>query len=188
MRLRVAVVAGLLTGVLGCADVTTDVARDPVGSTQQQLVVSRDQLPLNHFQFFGSHNSYKQAIPPERLELLRQVNPQAALGLEYWHIPLSEQLAMGLRVLELDIFYDPQQTLFGLGGEFPVLHVQNLDTASHCADLTECIEQILLWSAANPDHEPVLISFNAKSDVIDQPGLSCQRLSMLRPGGHWMPP
>ena len=80
------------------------------------------------------------------------------------------QLNQGLRVLELDVFYDPQQRLFKSGGIFPVLHVQNIDTASHCANLRECLGEVADWSRIHSGHEPVLVSFNAKTQVIDQPG------------------
>ncbi len=157
----------LLFALFGCVDVNTNVQRsDSLG----RLVVSVEQLPLSSFQFFGSHNSYKTEIEPKVLEQLRSVNPQAALGLDYWHEPLDAQLDLGLRVLELDVFYDPEGTLFSREGPFPVLHVQTIDTGSHCAYLAQCIAQINAWRALNPNHEPLLISFNAKTDVIDQPG------------------
>lgn len=163
---------GALFGVLwlslaGCVDVHTNVLRtDSSGGP----LVSPDQLPLNSFQFYGSHNSYKTEIAPRVMQQLRSVNPAAASGLDYWHEPLADQLDLGLRVLELDVFYDPEGRLFERGGTFPVLHVQTIDTGSHCAFLAECIDQINAWSELNPGHEPLLISFNAKTDAIDQPG------------------
>lgn len=158
-----------LTSLVGCVSVNTDVSSN-FPSTRSQDVVSPEQLPLNQFQFFGSHNSYKTALPAAVLEQLRQVNPQAAISLEYWHAPIDEQLDSGLRVLEFDVFYDPQQRLFELGGEFPVLHVQNLDTGSHCPNLRACMDSVVRWTEVHPDHEPIMISFNAKTDVIDRPG------------------
>lgn len=167
--LRVVICICGVLGLSGCVAVDTNVSRNASSNTTG-LLVSAEQLPLNHFQFFGSHNSYKTAIPGATLAQLRAANPRAALALEYWHAPLNEQLDAGLRVLEFDVFYDPQQRLFKQGGVFPVLHVQNLDTGSHCANLGECIASVVDWSKANPDHEPLMISFNAKTDVIDQPG------------------
>lgn len=158
----------LLT-LAACVSVETNVLRGDSTVASNPFAAS-DQLPLNHLQFFGSHNSYKKPMAVAAQEQLRAINPQAALGLEYWHAPLAEQLDLGVRVLELDVFYDPQEKLFGRGGDFPVLHVQNIDTNSHCAELFDCIEQINLWSQINPSHEPLLLSFNAKTAVIDQPG------------------
>ena len=175
-RLVVAAVF-VLTMVSGCVAVNTNVSRDDrlnQGLATDQL--SPEQLPLNYFQFFGSHNSYKTAISDPLMDQLRALNPKAALALEYWHEPLADQLDLGVRVLELDVFYDPEfadpaKALFGQGGAFPVLHVQNLDTGSHCAHLAICMEQILSWARHAPGHEPLLISFNAKTQEIDYPGL-----------------
>ncbi len=166
-------VSVLTFGLGGCSAVRSS---EVSGSgLVEQVWISPEQIPLNHFQFFGSHNSYKTAMSEQALALLRAENPEAALALEYWHDPLATQLDFGLRVLELDVFYDPQQRLFERGGPFPVLHVQNLDTGSHCAWLLECLEQVIAWSTLNPDHEPILISFNAKTDAIGRPGFTVPR-------------
>lgn len=156
----------VLVLLAGCVRVDVNV----VGELPAERLLAQEQLPLNYFQFYGSHNSYKQAMSAEAMAQLQAINPQAAIALEYWHEPLAAQLDLGLRVLELDVFYDPQARLFGKAGDFPVLHVQNLDTNSHCAELFECMEQINRWAEFNPAHEPLLISFNAKTDVIEQPG------------------
>ena len=136
-----------------------------------------DDLRLNDIQVLGSHNSYKQAMAPERMTALREANPELAESLDYWHLPIAEQLDLGLRKLEIDIFYDPGGRLFqrhrteaGGVSDFPVLHVQNLDDRSHCANLLECLAELVTWSAAHPRHLPVFVSFNAKDDVIDRPG------------------
>jgi len=134
-------------------------------------------LHLNDVQLLGSHNSYKQSMAPERMAALREVNPDLARALDYQHPPLAEQLDLGLRKLELDVFYDPAGALFdrartpdGARSAFPVLHVQNLDDRSHCANLLHCLAQIRTWSQAHPRHLPLFMSFNAKDAVVDQPG------------------
>lgn len=93
--------------------------------------------------------------------LLAWSNEDAAKALEYVRIPLSQQLDLGLRKLELDVFYQPQS------GEFPVGHIRLIDMNSHCATLRLCLEQLVRWSLAYPDHQPISISFNAKDQVID---------------------
>lgn len=135
------------------------------------------ELQLNDIQLLGSHNSYKQAMAPERMAALREVNPDLARALDYRHPPLDEQLNLGLRKLELDVFYDPEGTLFdrarapdGALSAFPVLHVQNLDDRSHCANLLHCLAQIRAWADVHPRHLPLFVSFNAKDAVVDQPG------------------
>ncbi|MCZ6619013.1 MAG: Ca2+-dependent phosphoinositide-specific phospholipase C [Gammaproteobacteria bacterium] len=141
------------------------------------------QLRLNEIQVIGSHNSYKLAMAPERFVALQRTNPELAASLEYWHVPLNEQLDSGLRKLELDVFYDPDNSLFGKkpdqsaahsashsAGQFAVLHVQSLDDRSSCATLTICLRIIRRWSDTHPRHVPIVISINAKDTVYDTPG------------------
>lgn len=130
---------------------------------------------MNEIQVLGSHNSYKLAMPAETFQALSRRNPETARALEYTHLPLTEQLDLGVRKLELDVFYDPDGSLFpgrttASGSRFPVLHVQNLDDRSTCPDLLTCLREVAAWSAAHPDHVPVFLSFNAKDEAIDQPG------------------
>lgn len=136
--------------------------------------VAGEDLRLNEIQVLGSHNSYKQSMAAENFAALSVQNPPVAASLEYTHLPITEQLDLGIRKLELDVFYDPDGALFpGIattGSQFPVLHVQNLDDRSSCPDLLACLEEISGWSERHPDHVPIFISFNAKDSVIDQPG------------------
>ena len=147
---------------------------------------------LNDLQSIGSHNSYKRAIPATELALIRLSSKQAAVELDYAHIPLGEQLDLGMRQLELDVYYDPVGGRYalpllpklagniGAGGSFDpsgltapgfkVFHVQDLDVRSHCVRFVECLAQITAWSTHHPDHTPILILLNAKQDNIDVPG------------------
>jgi hypothetical protein len=73
-----------------------------------QIVLSESidiDININHIQFVGSHNSYKQAMPDGFVKQLMKVNPEVMESLEYEHIPLAEQLDLGIRKLELDVFY-----------------------------------------------------------------------------------
>jgi hypothetical protein len=131
-------------------------------------------LRLNEIQVLGSHNSYKLAMSAENFAALMARDPEAARSLEYTHLSLTAQLDLGIRKLELDVFYDPLGELFPgrvtSGSAFPVLHVQNLDDRSNCPDLLSCLTEIRRWSLAHSEHVPIFISFNAKDAVIDQPG------------------
>lgn len=120
-----------------------------------------DQLTINQLQFVGSHNSYKLMMSDEFKATLEQSNPTAARALEYAHIPLSEQLDLGIRKLELDIFVGEDLASFAVG------HVQLIDMNSHCASLSLCLSRIRQWSDAHPQHVPLWISFNAKDTPID---------------------
>jgi hypothetical protein len=147
----------------------------------------RDGLRLNQVQLLGSHNSYKLPMPEERLAALGEIDTSLAQSLDYGHVPLAQQLGLGLRKLELDVFYDPRGSLFerarvpdtastrraGVAlsaSAFPVLHVQNLDDVSVCVNLLHCLAELVAWSAEHPHHLPVFVSFNAKDDVIGRPG------------------
>jgi hypothetical protein len=93
--------------------------------------------------------------------MLQQSNPTAARSLEYAHIPLPEQLDLGVRKLELDIFVSDNAERFIVG------HVQLIDMSSSCSSLSLCLSQIRTWSDAHPQHVPIWISFNAKDSPID---------------------
>ena len=151
-------------------------------------------VKINQLQVIGSHNSYKQAIEPALLQVLMARDSSRFLSQDYSHLPLQEQLALGLRKLEIDVVHDPQGGHFAkpLGIEllkqngleslpydeagqmqkpgFKVLHVQDLDFRSHCLTLTDCLQEIKNWSETHQNHLPIAISFNVKTDTIDRPG------------------
>ncbi|MEM9573577.1 MAG: Ca2+-dependent phosphoinositide-specific phospholipase C [Pseudomonadota bacterium] len=143
---------------------------------------------MNEMQAIGSHNSYKLAIPPNELAILAERSPKWGAALDYAHIALFEQLELGMRQLELDVFYDPvggryvdpllprmvgaaigNQTSLNEPG-FKVMHVQDVDARSSCALLVQCLAEIQTWSITHPDHAPILILINAKQAKIDLPG------------------
>ncbi|MEM1247747.1 MAG: Ca2+-dependent phosphoinositide-specific phospholipase C [Acidobacteriota bacterium] len=159
------------------------------------LADPRLNLALNDVQVFGSHNSYKEAIAPALLAAYSADSPETAASLDYWHPSLTEQLDLGLRKLELDVFYDPDggryaepsgfgwaeeasagsRRLFDLEGEldrsgFKVLHVQDLDFRSNCSSLTACLLELRAWSEGRPGHLPVVITVNTKDQVIERDG------------------
>lgn len=149
-----------------------------------------DALPINALQAVGTHNSYKLAIAPKEMALLRAVSPDMARGLDYAHVPLAEQLVSGARQLELDLFADPEggRFLAPLGqrmapGTEPydvsrltqpglkVMHVQDVDYRSSCQLFRDCLRAVADWSAANRDHVPIVILLNLKEgDALPAPG------------------
>ncbi|NQV36033.1 MAG: hypothetical protein HQ515_25305, partial [Phycisphaeraceae bacterium] len=147
---------------------------------------------INQIQLFGSHNSYKEAIAPALMKLIKQDNPKLARELDYSHISLTAQLDMGLRNLEIDIFYDPKGGryakpfgLYGVKGMdlslasqydpdnlmlqpgFKVLHVQDLDFRSSSLTLKKGLEEIRAWSDAHQTHMPIIVTLNTNDAVID---------------------
>ena len=130
-------------------------------STQIALSeVTEAGISINQIQFVGSHNSYKRAMPDSFIKQLMKVNPNLVESLDYEHIPLGDQLDLGIRKLELDIFYLADDERFSVG------HVQQIDMSSNCLTLRICLTQIISWSEDNPTHSPIWISFNAKDKYI----------------------
>ncbi|MFO7825479.1 MAG: phosphatidylinositol-specific phospholipase C1-like protein [Cyclobacterium sp.] len=151
-----------------------------------------EETKLNEIQVIGSHNSYKIAIEKPLFDYLLETRPELS-SLEYEHIPLSEQLDLGLRSLELDVFYDPEGGYYagpkGLDivsskGASPqpfdeeeklklpglkVFHVQEIDFRSHQLLFKDALEELKNWSQANEGHTPIIITINAKDAEI--PGM-----------------
>lgn len=152
-----------------------------------------DALRLNQIQVIGSHNSFKRAIDPKLYDLMITAVPKAK-GLDYAHPPLKDQLNLGLRNLELDIYHDPEGGKYAkplglamvrLAGHepqpfdpfgkmnapgFKVLHVQDIDFRSSCLTLADALAEIHRWSDSHPRHLPVMITFNVKDSTIELPG------------------
>lgn len=142
-------------------------------------------LRLNDVLAIGTHNSYKQRLPPDELAAHYARDAAGADSIDYEHRPLAEQLDRGMRQLELDVWHDP------LGGRyahppgakrtgyavspwppdqaaamekpgFKVMHLADIDFRSHCMAFTDCLKIIRSWSQAHPRHVPVMILINAK--------------------------
>jgi hypothetical protein len=144
---------------------------------------------MNAIQAIGTHNSYKEAIAPKEMALVRAANPKAATELDYSHPPLTEQLDAGARQLELDYVNDPEggRYLHPLGRKMvpdttpydlsplarpglKVMHVPDVDYRSVCPLFVQCLREIRAWSRAHPDHVPILIIMNLKQDQLKIPG------------------
>jgi hypothetical protein len=136
-------------------------------------------LRMNDIQAVGTHNSYKIAIPPQELAMIAARSNEAARSLDYSHMPLKDQLDLGMRQLEIDFLYDPEGGRYAhpklpqLSGivydaagmdkpGYKVLHMPDVDVRSHCATFVLCLRQIRDWSDAHPRHVPILIMMNAK--------------------------
>ncbi len=150
-------------------------------------------VAINQLQSFGTHNSYKVAIPPAELALIAERNANAATTLDYAHRPIAEQLDKGARQLELDPSDDPEgglyatplaRTILEQRGEtlepydlsvmsqpgIKVIHAADIDYRSHCLLFVDCLKQVKAWSDANPTHTPILLMINPKSSGISWEG------------------
>lgn len=152
-----------------------------------------DTIKINQIQLIGSHNSYKLPVPEGIMAQLQSENTELAAGLDYSHPPVWEQLAMGLRLLELDLYRDPEGGRFSqpLGqafletealdsvkkaafdrSGFKVFHVQDIDYNSHHPLLVDYLEEMKRWSLLHPNHLPVFITVNAEDDNYPERGLT----------------
>ena len=155
-----------------------------------------DTIRINHLQIIGSHNSYKQKIYPPIMDMIAKEDSSARISLDYSHIPLSDQLNLGLRNLEIDIYYDPDGGRYShpLGLEmlkkmhynyepfdtlhlmdkpgYKVMHIQDIDFRSNCYTLKNCLHELKTWSDKHPGHLPIIITMNAKDEIIDKPGFT----------------
>ncbi|MBX2894681.1 MAG: phosphatidylinositol-specific phospholipase C1-like protein [Cyclobacteriaceae bacterium] len=151
-------------------------------------------LKMNETQVIGSHNSYKIGIEKPLMDIILSERAET-VGLDYTHIPIVQQLDLGLRSLEIDVLYDPDGGRFskpkGLdilkaqGVEarpydatvmqhpgFKVLHVPDIDFRTHCATFKICLTLIRDWSKSHADHLPIIITINPKSSGLDKPGFA----------------
>lgn len=159
-------------------------------------VKSEGPVRVSDLQFIGTHNSYHIRPDQAVFDLMRETGyqestrwtgPELEKALSYTHPPLSEQLEMGLRVFELDIFDDPEGGRFASPGflraldpaivtslapvdpqggldlpGFKVFHSVDSDVRSQCLRLVECFKEVKAWSDANPGHMPVFIQIETK--------------------------
>lgn len=148
-----------------------------------------DALSMTDLMAVGTHNSYKLAIPAEEMAVLVAARPQA-LGIDYSHRPLAEQLNAGARQLELDVVADPEGgryakplTAFGRGTAltpeataalakpgFKTIHMPDIDFRVSCVTFVACLKEVRAWSDAHRDHAPILIMLNAKEGEATVPG------------------
>lgn len=163
------------------------------------IVVSQDvdnNLPINKIQVIGSHNSYKKAIDPLLFKTFAKGDSVSASRIDYGHIPVTEQLDLGLRNLEIDVYADAKggkyahpkglewakgQPAYDVNKEmeapgFKVFHIQELDFRSDFLTFKGGLEKLRKWSDANPDHTPVFITLEPKDSPMRDKSLTVPEL------------
>ncbi len=205
MRHRPALLlAACLLAAAACGD--DDGGGERAGGTTTTVAPA---VRMNEVQVLGSHNSYH--LRPEQVVrdgIAAFAGEQAALELDYEHLPLTEQLEEhGIRQFELDVYADPDggrfaerpaATLVGLptaSGDpaldepgFKVLHQVDVDFRSTCPTFVSCLTEIEAWSSANPDHEPIMVMVETKQQslaeatggALDLTALGVQLTEVLR--------
>jgi hypothetical protein len=145
---------------------------------------AKGQVRMNELQVIGTHNSYKREISEAEEAVY-----EAAIGdpndyenfLAYSHAPIAQQFGgQRVRGLELDLFGDPQGGLYanplvrqavGAGPltdpawaapGIKVMHIADVDYETTCVQFVQCLQEVRGWSAANPEHVPLLIMLELK--------------------------
>lgn len=150
----------------------------------------QQSIHLNDLQVIGSHNSYKIAIEKPLWDYLFKMDSARAYSLQYDHIPILDQLKIGLRNVELDVFCDPKGGHYANPGGLDIIrknggvpkyfdqedkleqpglkmfHIQDIDFRSHHLLFRDCLLMMKKWSEENPDHTPVFVLINAKDQKI----------------------
>ncbi|HEX2315817.1 MAG TPA: phosphatidylinositol-specific phospholipase C1-like protein, partial [Thermomonospora sp.] len=138
---------------------------------------------LDQLQFLGTHNSYHREPSPAEYRLMSLLGTRGQ-ALQYSHVPLGRQFArQHVRQIELDLFADPhggryaRPPIRALSGQRPayddrmnepgtkVLHIAGVDYRSTCLTLTDCLEDVAVWSRRNRGHEPVAILLEFKEPL-----------------------
>lgn len=119
--------------------------------------LSDTSVKLNEIRTLHTHNSYKRALPESLYELSAKVfGPDKFKSAMYEHDTPVKQLENGVRGLELDIRWQ-------LNG-FKIFHQPVPDNLSTSPDWEMTLEELRLWSDANPNHVPVTVLVEIKKD------------------------
>ncbi|MDQ3106750.1 MAG: phosphatidylinositol-specific phospholipase C1-like protein, partial [Actinomycetota bacterium] len=166
--------------VLGaCSDDSGDTADGDATST----TAPAPAVGLDEIQVLAAHNAYHLEGEPALLQAITDNLPELTPTIEYSHPTLTEQLDLGLRSFELDVFEDPDggrfgapkaQELLGLAPIDPVMqepgfkvfHIQEVDYRSTCLTFVGCLEELEAWSGAHPGHLPINVQIEAKDSEI----------------------
>ncbi len=111
-------------------------------------------LRVNQLQALGTHNSYHVS------------SGSSIKDLDYTHRPLAEQLAGGVRQVELDLNFSQAP-----GGPIEVYHLDLLDEASNCPLLRDCLQAMRGWSDEHPGHHMLYVMLEFKTPYNNVLGL-----------------
>ncbi len=131
-----------------------------------------DGVKYNEIAFLGTHNSYQIKAIEEFRKLYNYIDiltfgtvkgEKANFSMD----TLTQQLELGIRNIEIDI-----ETVVKKNNiSFIVSHDPLMDNASSCYDFATALEEIKLWSDANPNHLPVSIIIEPKEDLLPINGI-----------------
>ena len=147
------------------------------------------KLRMNQIQVIASHNSYRlmttDTVYSFLLSIQSVIPPQYnPIGLDYTHLPINDQMDdYNVRGLELDVYNDPNGNAFSERRIDPfvglpiscgipelslpgmkVLHIKDVDYNTQFYTFKQALLAIHSWSNAHPNHLPLFINIETKSD------------------------
>jgi len=179
-RALLAPVLAVAMAASGCSD-----DGDDDGATTPEAV-REVAVGLDEVQVLAAHNAYHLQGAQPLLDAITAALPELTPTIEYSHPTLTEQLELGLRSFELDVFEDPEGgryaapravELLGLDPVdaamaepgFKVFHIQEVDFLSTCPTFVACLTELRAWSDEHPEHVPIVVHLEAKDGVIPDP-------------------
>lgn len=131
-----------------------------------------DGVKFNEVAYIATHNSYQLESVPSYQKVYRDletvtfglVNGDAPL---YCSDTLTEQFNVGIRSIELDV-----ETVVNDGKiRFVCSHSPLIDMTSSCYNFEFALEEIRMWSDANPRHLPISIIIEPKEFFLLEKGM-----------------
>lgn len=131
-----------------------------------------DGVKFNEVAYIATHNSYQLESVPAYQKIYRDIET-VSFGLFNGDAPLycsdtlTEQFNIGVRSIELDI----ETVVDGDNVSFVCSHSPLLDMTSSCYNFELALEEIKMWSDANPDHLPITVIIEPKKVFIPDDGM-----------------
>ncbi|MCM1544510.1 MAG: Ca2+-dependent phosphoinositide-specific phospholipase C, partial [Ruminococcus sp.] len=129
-------------------------------------------VKLNEVSFIATHNSYQKASVPAYQELYGNLETLTFGSVKkektsFSCDTLTEQFNLGIRSIELDI----ETVVKNKKVSFVCCHSPIIDAASTCYDFALALEEIKMWSDANPNHLPITVIIEPKKVFIPEIGM-----------------
>jgi len=149
---------------------------------------SSQAVRINQMQWIGTHNSYHIAPDSVAMGIIKLVAQAEARAIDCTQRPLTEQLErLGMRHFELDLFRDPDGTLYRSPSCYQialeqkidvlpfdpdqrlhqpgikVLHSPDFDFRTHVYTLGDALSELNRWLKAHPDEGPLFVLLELKS-------------------------
>jgi hypothetical protein len=177
----------VIGGIAMALAVTAACSDDGDGEVASSTTAARPPAAgLHEVQVVAAHNAYHVEPEPALAAAIDAELPALTPTIEYTHPTLTDQLDLGLRSFELDLYEDPDGGRYAtpaaveeLGLEpvdpamaepgFKVFHIQEVDYRSTCPTFVACLTELRTWSDANPEHVPIVVHLEAKDGEIPDP-------------------